>query len=48
MNLGGLKIKGPEKKINGIKNVFKRVAFLTRFYEFKSSGKMRNFAFIKK
>jgi hypothetical protein len=28
--------------------VFKRVAFLTRFYAFKSSGKMRNFAFIKK
>jgi hypothetical protein len=26
----------------------KRVAFLTRFYVFKSSGKMRNFAFIKK
>jgi hypothetical protein len=27
---------------------FKRIAFLTRFYLFKSFGKMRNFAFIKK
>ncbi len=36
------------QKINGIENGFKCVAFLTRFYAFESSGRILNFAYIKK